>query len=94
MNEFFDRLGAAAKRAASSVAADVNVAAEEQKIRESYQALGKLYFQASRRGEELTGPAYAEQCGKIEASLKRIAELKERRDVTGGVSAEDIVDAD
>ena len=94
MNEFFDRLGAAAKRAASSVAADVSVAAEEQRIRESYQALGKLYFQASRKGEELTGAAFDEQCAKIEASLKRISELKERRDVTGGMDAEDIVDAE
>lgn len=94
MNEFFDRLGAAAKRAASSVATDVSVAAEEQKIRESYQALGKLYFQASRRGEELNGAAFDEHCAKIEASLKRIAELKERRDVTGGCEAGDIVDAE
>lgn len=91
MNEFFDRLGAAAKRTANSVATNVNVAAEEQKLREYYQELGKLYFHASRKGEELTGPDFADQCRKIEAGLKRIRDLKSSKDVTG---EEDFVDVD
>lgn len=89
MSDFFDRLGAAAKRAASSVATDVSVAAEEQKIRECYQALGKLYFQSTRKGVEPSGADFAEQCRKIEERLKRINELKNRQDVTGGYSERD-----
>lgn len=83
MSEFFDKLGAAAKRAANSVSTEVSIAAEEQKIREAYQSLGKLYFQASRSGAEPNGPDFSDQCRKIEASLKRIRELKDRKDVTG-----------
>ena len=82
MSDFFDKLGAAAKRAANNVSTEVSVAAEEQKIREAYQALGKLYFQANRDGKELTGPDFAEQCGKVDESIKRINELKRAKNVT------------
>lgn len=89
MNDFFDKLGAAAKRAANTVSTEVSVAAEEQKVREAYQALGKLYFQAKRTGKELTGEQFDEQCAKVEASLKRINELKNNKDVTGVYAEEE-----
>lgn len=92
MNEFFDKIGAAAKRAADSVATDVSVAAQEQKIKEAYQALGKLYFQAKRAGKETEGLEFADQCRRIEGYLKRIEELKSRKDVTGYAFDEDFVD--
>ena len=82
MNELFDKLGAAAKRAANAVSTEVSVAAEEQKIREAYQALGKLYFKAKRTGGELDGIEFADQCRKVEASIKRINELKRSKNVT------------
>ena len=82
MNELFDKLGAAAKRAANAVTTEVSVAAEEQKIREAYQALGKLYFKAKRTGGELDGIDFADQCRKVEASIKRINELKRSKNVT------------
>ena len=80
MNELFDKLGAAAKRAANAVTTEVSVAAEEQKIREAYQALGKLYFKAKRTGGELDGIDFADQCRKVEASIKRINELKRSKE--------------
>ena len=82
MNELFDKLGAAAKRAANAVTTEVSVAAEEQKIREAYQALGKLYFKAKRTGGELDGIDFADQCRKVEASIRRINELKRSKNVT------------
>lgn len=82
MSDFFDTLGAAAKRAASSVSVEVQIAAEEQKIREAYQALGQLYFKASRTGKPTQGMAFADQCRKVEASLRRINELKRSKNVT------------
>ena len=82
MNELFDKLGAAAKRAANAVSTEVSVAAEEQKIREAYQALGKLYFKVKRTGGELDGIDFADQCRKVEASIKRINELKRSKNVT------------
>ena len=82
MNELFDKLGAAAKRAANAVSTEVSVAAEEQKIREAFQALGKLYYKAKRSGTELAGFEFDEQCRKVEASMKRINELKNAKNVT------------
>lgn len=79
MHEFFDKLGAAAKRAAGNVANEVSVAAEKQKLSERYQALGKLCYQAMKRGET---PDCAEHIARIDEALQRIAELKDRRNVT------------
>ncbi len=94
MNEFFDTICAATKRAANSVATDVNVAAQEQKIKEAYQTLGKLYFQAKRAGREPDGLEFADQCRRIEARMKHIRELKSRKDVAGYAFEEDFVDVD
>ena len=95
MSDFFDRLAAAAKRAADSVSTEVSVAAEEQKVKEAYQALGKLYYNAVRTGTDLTGADFADQCRRIEASIRRIKELKDRKDVTGTYADdEDFVDVD
>ena len=82
MSEFFDKLSAAAKRAANTVSTEVSVAAEEQKIREAYQALGKLYYAAKRSGGQTDGLDFADQCRKIDASVKRINELKRSKNVT------------
>lgn len=82
MNDLFDKLGAAAKRAVNAVSTEVSVAAEEQKIREAYQALGQLCFKAKRTGKELEGPEFDDCCRRIEASLKRINELKRASNVS------------
>lgn len=92
MADIFDKLFAAGKQAASSVATGVNVAAQEQKIREAYQTLGKLYFQAKRRGEAPEGLEFADQCREIEARLKRIEEMKNRQNVTDYADRDDFVD--
>ena len=79
MHDFFDKLGAAAKRAAGNVANEVNVAAEKQKISDAYRDLGKRYYQAVKKGEpaDLTAEIAA-----IDAALARIEALKDRRNVT------------
>ena len=51
MHEFFDKLGAAAKRAAGNVANEVSVAAEKQKLSDAYKDLGKRYYKAVKIGE-------------------------------------------
>ena len=95
MDEFLNKLGAAAKRAAGAVATEVNVAADEQKIKEYYQSLGKLYYQTSRRGGDLNGADFADYCRKIAAVERHIGELRSRRDVTGtDVCEDDFVDVD
>ena len=79
MHDFFDKLGAAAKRAAGNVANEVSVAAEKQKLSDCYKDLGKRYYQAVKSGE----PAdLAAEIAKIDEALARIDALKDRRDVT------------
>ena len=89
MNEFLSKLGAAAKRAADTVSTEVSVAAEEQKIREAYQALGKLCYQANKEGKALGGEEFDAQYAKVDAAMARIKELKDRKNVTADVVADD-----
>ena len=95
MEDFLNKLGAAAKRAAGSVATDVSVAAEEQKIKGYYQSLGKLYYQTARRGGDLNGADFADYMRKIDACRRNIAELKNRKNVTDVyVNEDDFVDVE
>ena len=79
MHDFFDKLGAAARRAAGNVANEVNVAAEKQRLSDAYRDLGKLCYQALKKGET---PDFSAEEAKIDALLAKIAELKDRRNVT------------
>ena len=79
MHDFFDKLGAAAKRAAGNVANEVSVAAEKQKLSDCYKDLGKRCYQAVKNGESLD---LAAEIAKIDEALARIEALKDRRDVT------------
>ena len=89
MNEFLSKLGAAAKRAADTVSTEVSVAAEEQKIREAYQALGKLCYQANKESKALGGEEFDAQYAKVDAAMARIKELKDRKNVTSDPVADD-----
>ena len=78
MHDFFDKLGATARRAAGNVANEVNVAAEKQRLSDAYRDLGKLCYQALKKGES---PDFSAEEAKIDALLAKIAELKHRRNV-------------
>lgn len=82
INEFFDKLGAVARKAAGTVSTEVSIAAQEQKIRESYQALGKLCYKAHKNGTTPAGGEYEEHFRRIDACLKRIELLRDNRNVT------------
>ena len=79
MNDFFDKLGYAAKRAAKNVANEVNVAAQKQQLSDCYRDLGKLCYQAMKRGET---PDFPAEVAKIDELLANIAAMKDRRNVT------------
>ncbi len=81
MNDFFDRLGAAAKRAVNSVATEVSMAAEEQKLRELYQSLGKLCYRNARTGLPQSGPEFDGWLAQIDEGIRRVRELKDRKNV-------------
>lgn len=81
MSDFFDKLGAAARRAADNINTDLTIAAQEQKVKEAYQALGKLYYQHVSTGLVAEGDAFNQKMKAAEEALARIAQLKEHRDV-------------
>ncbi len=92
MNDFFDKLGAAAKRAANSVATEVNVAAEEQKLRDLYQSLGKLCYQNVKAGKDATDGYFPQWIAKIDESRQKVHDLKDRKNVTETEPEEDFVE--
>ena len=92
MNDFFDKLGKVARRAADTVSTEVGIAAQEQRIRESYQALGKLCYKAQKEGRELGGAEFLEHYAKIDECMKRIEELRESKKVTVESAAEATVE--
>lgn len=81
MNDFFDKLGAVARHAANTVSTDLSIAAHEQKVREGYQALGKLYYQYVSSGAMPEGTEFDEKVAVVAGELERIAELKAHRHV-------------
>jgi hypothetical protein len=83
MNDFFDRLGNAARRAAGTVAGEVSIAAEKQKLSDAYRALGKLCYEATKQDASLVCD---EQIARIDAILARLEELKTRRNVEPNVT--------
>ena len=84
MNDFFDRLGNAARRAAGTVAGEVSIAAEKQKLSDAYRALGKLCYEAIKQDASLVCD---EQIARIDAILARLEELKSRRNVEPNVTS-------
>ena len=84
MNDFFDRLGNAARRAAGTVAGEVSIAAEKQKLSDAYRALGKLCYEAIKQDASLVCD---EQIARIDAILARLEELKTRRNVEPNVTS-------
>lgn len=83
MNDFFDRLGNAARRAAGTVAGEVSIAAEKQKLSDAYRALGNLCYEAIKQDASLVCD---EQIARIDAILARLEELKTRRNVEPDVT--------
>ena len=81
MNDFFDKLGAVARRTVNNVSADVSILAHEQKLREHYQAIGKLYCQYVSSGMVPEGREFDEKLASAAAELERISQLKAHKEV-------------
>ena len=76
MSDFFNDLESAFKRVASSVSSEVTLAAREQKAREAFQTLGRMYYKAVQSGAPVENGELQEQVQKIEALLQEINELR------------------
>ncbi len=76
MSDFFDDLGAAARRVASGVNTEITVAALEQKVREAYQALGRLHYGAVQNGRAPQGAEFDALMVQIRQQLEEINRLR------------------
>lgn len=79
MNDFLSKMGAVARHTANTVSTDLSIAAHEQRAREAYQALGKLYYNYVSSGLAPEGKVFDEKMEKIAGELKRIKELRSQK---------------
>ena len=79
MNEFVSKLGAVTRHAANKVGTELNIVAHEQRAKEAYQALGKLYYNYVSSGLQPEGQAFDEKMEVIAEELKRIKELRSQK---------------
>jgi hypothetical protein len=79
MNDFLNKLGAVTRHAANAVGTELNIVAHEQRVREAYQALGKLYYNYVSSGVLPEGDAFDEKVAVITEELKRIKELRDQK---------------
>ena len=82
MSNFFDDLGKAVSRATSSVSAEFNISAQEQRLREAYQVLGRMHHEARMAGMFAAGPEFDMQIARINELLYSIQELRRAQNVT------------
>ena len=81
MSDFFDKLSAVARRTVDTVSTDVSIAAHEQRLREHYQAIGKLYCQYVSSGMVPEGHEFDEKLAAAATELERISQLKAHKEV-------------
>lgn len=81
MSNFFDNLGKAVSRAADSVSTEFNVAAQEQRLKEAYQILGRMHYEALQAGMVAAGPEFDAQMAKISDLIAAIRQLRQAQKV-------------
>ena len=79
MSDFLNKLGDVTRHAANKVGTELNIVAHEQRVREAYQALGKLYYNYVSSGVLPEGDAFDEKVAVITEELKRIKELRDQK---------------
>ncbi len=83
MSDFFNDLGKAVQRVASNVGTEVSVAAKEQKVKDAYQTLGRMYYEAARQGDAPYGEKFDAQVSRIQALLEEIQTQRKNQKVSG-----------
>ena len=81
MSDFFGDLGKAAQRFANSVSTEVSVAAQEQRLKEAYQALGRMHYEAAQAGNTAAGAEFDAQMAKINDLITSIREIRQAQNV-------------
>lgn len=81
MGNFFDDLGKVVTRAANSVSTEFNVAAQEQRLKEAYQVLGRMHYEAVQAGMTPAGQEFDAQMAKISDLVAAIREMRQAQNV-------------
>ena len=89
MADFFSDLGAAVRRMASDVSTEVSIAAKEQKVRELYQNLGRMYYRAVKDEKITATEELAEEINRISEQLREISQMKHNQRVVKESDFED-----
>ncbi len=63
---------AATRHAADSAKLSINIAAEEERLKNAYAALGRLYYEALEAGTTPEGEAFRQQLALIRQTLQKI----------------------
>ena len=58
------------------------MAAQEQKVKDAYQTLGRMYYQAVQQGKVPAGTEFDEQVSKIQAMIANINEARRNQKVS------------
>ena len=81
MSEFFSDLGKAVQRVTGNIGAEISVAAQEQRIKDAYQELGRLYFESVQAGQTPDEAALSAQVDRICQLKQQIEEIRSKQDV-------------
>ena len=81
MSNFSDDLGNAFKKLADDVTTEVSVTAKQQKVKEEYQKLGRMYYQTACKGTEPVGAEFDKQVAVIRDLLQQINDMKNNANV-------------
>ena len=81
MHDFVDDVTMAVKRAVTTVGSGISVAAQQQRVKETYEAIGRLYCQAVAEGKEPTGEAFDAQVRRVDALLEKVRKIRENHKI-------------
>ena len=81
MSNFFDNLGKAVRKVADNVSTEVSAAAQEQRLKEAYQALGRMHYEAAQAGNTAAGAEFDAQMAKINDLITSIREIRQAQNV-------------
>ncbi|MBQ7416162.1 MAG: hypothetical protein IJW14_03885 [Oscillospiraceae bacterium] len=82
MGKFFDDLGKAVQNVTGNISAEFSVAAQEQRLREAYQELGRKYFEAVQAGTSTDAGEFATQLARIHELQASIEEIRRNQNVS------------
>ena len=79
MDDFLNKLGAMARKAADQVNTDLTIAQQEQKLKDAYLALGRICYRMLSEGESPEGDEVQRHLRSITQLQQDLQDLKAKR---------------